>query len=57
VFHTAVGIAALPASLWFGAVWQRWGAGPAFMTGAAIAALAAALLATVPPRRREATVR
>lgn len=48
-FHTAVGIAALPASLWFGAVWQRWGAGPAFAVGAGVAAIAAALLAAAPP--------
>jgi MFS family permease len=46
-YHCAVGLAALPASVAFGLLWQRWGAGVAFSAGAMFAALAAALL----PRR------
>ncbi len=41
-YNLAIGIAALPASLLFGAVWDRWGSPVAFQMGALIA-LAAAL--------------
>jgi MFS family permease len=45
-FHGAVGLAALPASVLFGTVWDVWSAGTAFVMGA-IVALAAALLLAV----------
>ncbi|HSB81890.1 MAG TPA: MFS transporter [Candidatus Methylomirabilis sp.] len=44
VYHTAIGIVALPASLLTGWLWQGFGAGFAFGTGAALAAGAAVLL-------------
>ncbi len=44
VYHTAVGLAALPASLLAGWLWQAFGAAAAFATGAALAGLAAILL-------------
>ena len=46
-YHFAIGIAALPASVLFGAVWQRWGADAAFLLGAALAMAAALLLPLV----------
>ncbi len=48
-YHAAVGIAALPASLVFGLVWQRWGAGAAFFLGAGLGLLATVLLLAVLP--------
>ena len=48
------GLAALPASAGFGWLWERFGSGTAFLTGAGIAAVAAAaLLLLVPGRPRE----
>lgn len=47
-FQMAVGIATLPASLLFGGLYDLAGPWAAFGTGAGLAALAAALLATVP---------
>ncbi len=44
VYHTAIGITALPASLLTGWLWQTCGAPVAFATGAALAAAAALLL-------------
>jgi len=44
VYHTAIGITALPASLLTGWLWQAFGAGLAFGTGAVLAATAAILL-------------
>lgn len=44
VFHFAVGLAALPASLLFGILWQWKGAPAAFLVGAGFALLAAILL-------------
>jgi len=44
VYHTAVGLAALPASLLTGWLWQAFGASVAFATGAGLSALAAILL-------------
>lgn len=44
VFHTILGIAALPASLIAGALWQYLGASATFLYGAALAFLAAVLL-------------
>ncbi|MBN2449733.1 MAG: MFS transporter [Lentisphaeria bacterium] len=47
LYHGAVGLAALPASLVFGAVWRAFGPAPAFGLGAALAASAAVLLAVL----------
>ena len=44
VFHFSVGLAALPASLIFGFLWQVYGASTAFFFGAGVALLAALLL-------------
>ena len=44
LFHSCVGIAALPSSLLMGYLYQTFGAGPAFTVGAALAALSALLL-------------
>ena len=43
-FHASVGLAALPASVLFGVLWKSFGPGAAFLTGAALAVLAAAAL-------------
>ena len=54
-YNLAIGLGALPASVIFGAVWDKWGAAAAFEMGAALSALAAvALLFVVPIRRRTA---
>ncbi len=47
VYHFCIGIAALPSSLLMGYLYQRFGAGIAFTTGAILAALAALLLLTL----------
>ncbi len=52
LYHGAVGLAALPASLGFGLIWKAFGAPAAFATGAALALAAAALLLGVPAPRR-----
>ncbi|MES2525007.1 MAG: MFS transporter [Gemmatimonadota bacterium] len=46
-YHAAVGVAALPASLLFGVLWDRYGAPVAFASGSAIAILAALAFLTV----------
>jgi MFS family permease len=46
-YHAAIGIAALPASVIFGAIWSRWGAQAAFLTGAITALVASLLLASM----------
>jgi MFS family permease len=51
-YNLAIGIAALPASLLFGAVWDRWGSARAFEMGALIALAAAVGMALVAPGRR-----
>ena len=43
-YHCAIGLAALPASVAFGLLWQQWGTAVAFTAGAVLAALAASLL-------------
>lgn len=43
-YHFAIGLAALPASLLFGVLWQAFGAPAAFFAGAAIAMLASIAL-------------
>ena len=52
-YYLAVGIGALPASLMFGALWDRFGSGVAFLTGAGLALVAAAALAVAPQRRND----
>ena len=44
VYHTAIGVTALPASLLAGWLWQWFGAGIAFGAGAVLAVMAAVLL-------------
>ncbi len=51
VYHAAVGLSALPASIVFGLLWKAYGAPAAFLTGAGLAAAAALLLLPVPERR------
>lgn len=46
-YYLAIGIGALPASLMFGAIWDRFGSPVAFMTGAGLALVAAIGLAVV----------
>ncbi|HEX6062784.1 MAG TPA: MFS transporter [Longimicrobiales bacterium] len=46
-YHFAIGVAALPASVIFGVLWQRFGAAVALWTGAALALAAAACLMAV----------
>ncbi|MEO6865563.1 MAG: MFS transporter [Gemmatimonadaceae bacterium] len=50
-YNLAIGIGALPASLIFGAIWDRVGAPTAFMFGAAVAFIASVGMAFVGPRR------
>jgi MFS family permease len=49
LYHGAVGAAALPASLVFGLLWQRFGVAAAFWFGAGAALLATLVLAAVGP--------
>lgn len=49
-YHGLTGAAALPASVLFGWVWDRWSSAAAFGLGAGLALLAAMLLATRDPR-------
>lgn len=49
-YHAAIGLAALPASVAFGVVWQAFGAPAAFGMGAVIALAAALLLPLALPR-------
>ncbi|MBI4545693.1 MAG: MFS transporter [Gemmatimonadetes bacterium] len=51
-YHFAIGLAALPASLIFGLLWQAYGAAAAFLLGAALALLAALLLPLALPAQR-----
>jgi MFS family permease len=55
-YNLAIGLAALPASLIFGWIWDRSGAESAFVFGATLALVAAVLMAMVAPggRHREA---
>ena len=46
-YNFTVGLGALPASVLFGVVWERWGAAAAFQMGAVIAALAAVAMLLV----------
>lgn len=49
-FNAALGLGALPASIGFGLVWERFGSHVAFMMGAGLAALACVLLVLLVPR-------
>ena len=51
-YHFVIGMAALPASLLFGVLWQHFGAATAFLFGATLALVAALLLVLVPMSRR-----
>jgi len=50
-YYLAIGIAALPASVAFGLLWEHLGSGVAFSFGAALALLASVGLVAVPVRR------
>ena len=54
-YNLAIGLGALPASMLFGAVWDRYGSPAAFTLGAALAAVAAVALVVVIPRGRLTT--
>ena len=43
-FQSGIGLAALPASVFFGMIWLKWGVSAAFITGASLAGLASVLL-------------
>jgi MFS family permease len=51
-YNLTIGIGALPASLLFGAIWDRWGSTVAFDFGAVLALAAAIGMALVAPARR-----
>jgi MFS family permease len=48
LYHGAVGLAALPASILFGVLYERFGPGVAFATGAGLALVAAVVVSGVP---------
>ena len=48
-YNLAIGLGALPASLIFGWIWDRWGSPSAFVFGATLALVAAILMALVAP--------
>ena len=50
-YNLAIGVGALPASLLFGLLWDRWGSTAAFDFGALLALLAAVGMAIVAPKR------
>jgi MFS family permease len=54
LYHGVIGLAALPASVLFGVLWQRFGAPTAFATGAVLALAATVVLALGPRRQRAA---
>jgi MFS family permease len=55
LYHLTVGIAALPASLLFGLVWQKLGPAAAFGMGAGFAMLASVMLAGLTIKKPEVT--
>ncbi|MGQ0646063.1 MAG: MFS transporter [Gemmatimonadaceae bacterium] len=55
-FNTSIGVAALPASLLFGWIWQTRGSAAAFAFGAVCAAVASCLLLATARRRASAIV-
>lgn len=52
-YNATIGLAALPASLLFGAIWTAFGAPAAFLTGATLALTAAALLSSIEDHRHQ----
>ncbi|HYA87249.1 MAG TPA: MFS transporter [Nitrospirota bacterium] len=56
LYHLVVGVVALPASLLFGFVWQRFGSPPAFGMGASLALLAGVMLSTLVVRKPEENI-
>lgn len=54
-YYLAVGIGALPASLMFGALWDRFGSPTAFSVGASLALVAALLLGVAGAARKSET--
>lgn len=52
-YNLSIGIAALPASIIFGAIWDRAGSAAAFVFGASVAALASMTLLAVPASSNE----
>ncbi|HZI27836.1 MAG TPA: MFS transporter [Gemmatimonadaceae bacterium] len=54
-YNLTIGLAALPASLLFGGLWQAYGADTAFITGAGLALVAAVGLTMVTSDRRPVT--
>ena len=52
-YAATIGVAALPASVIFGAVWDRYGASTAFAMGAALGVVAALLLLLLVPAQLE----
>jgi MFS family permease len=48
-YNLAIGLGALPASLIFGWIWDRWGSASAFVFGASLALIAAVMMAVVAP--------
>jgi MFS family permease len=54
-YNLAIGIAALPASVVFGLIWDRLGSGAAFTFGASMAGLAALALLAVPTSIRRSS--
>jgi MFS family permease len=55
IFHGVIGISALPASVLFGLLWNRFGARAAFLTGATVAIVAAVALRAVTTSAPRAT--
>ena len=51
LYHLMVGVGALPASLLFGLVWQKFGPGAAFGMGAGLALMASVLLSLLAVRK------
>ncbi len=51
LYHLIVGIGALPASLLFGLVWQKFGSAAAFGMGASLAMLASVMLSMLAVKR------
>ncbi|NTW67099.1 MAG: MFS transporter, partial [Nitrospirae bacterium] len=51
LYHLTVGFGALPASLLFGLVWERFGAAAAFGMGAGLALLSSVMLSALSVKR------
>jgi MFS family permease len=56
-YNLAIGLGALPASLFFGALWDRWGSTAAFDFGALLALVAAVGMAIVAPAVKRTAAR